>query len=393
VIEDLNRIDVWGHTGDGLIDVMVRNPTEKVAVIGFFPNGACEVVISNVQDHLDEWFRDSMNREAAGWFDDYHNLDDTFAWWNDLANQYSSFVKWNASIGVTGEGRNMPALEISYSKSNKPWIYYQCQIHAREWISGATCQYIVNQLLKEVTGGNPTIVNYLSNFNMAIVPVVNPDGYQWTWASDRLWRKNRRVNGAACQNDASSRCCGVDLNRNYDDHWGGGGSSADPCSDTFRGPSAASEPEVKATQNYIRALQTSAPVYGSIDWHSYSQLILRPYGWTRADSPSEAALSALGSAMAAAIKSVHGKNYVSEKSIDLYVTTGTANDYFYGDIVTSTNSGYYNYGYTIELRPTTAVPGFQLPPSEIIPTGEECYQATLAFFDYLLVNPPKIPQA
>jgi len=230
------------------------------------------------------------------------------------------------------------------------------------------------------------VVNILENINLAIVPITNPDGYVYSWNTDRNWRKNRFPNGGTCY--------GVDINRNYPDHWGQGGSSNLPCSDTYMGPSVASERETQNTVNYFKGFQQYAPVYAAIDWHSYSQLVLRPYGWTMNDSPDETVLKAQGDAYAAAIASTSGRNYTSQKSIQLYVTTGTASDWFYGDDATSGNKqngiSYRAAGYTVELRPLNNPPGFQLPPVEIIPTGNENYVAVKGFLQYFLANPLRV---
>jgi len=299
-----------------------------------------------------------------------------------LAAKYAPITTTSLLGSKTAEGRSFRVFEINVNKGN-PWIYIQCQIHAREWISTPTCQYVINSLLEGYAAKKSTETTILEFFNFAIVTAVNPDGYVYTWTNDRQWRKNRRVN-------TGSTCIGVDLNRNYNDHWNGGGSSNNPCSDTYMGPSVASENEVKATQGYMQSLQASASIWAGIDVHSYSQLVLRPYGWTSANSPNEAEQKQLGDGWAAAIKQTTGKVYTSQKSIDLYVTSGTASDYFYGTL--SQTNGKLNgqiihpAGFTVELRPTGQVPGFQLPPAEIVATGEENYQGLITFFNYFIAR-------
>jgi hypothetical protein len=383
VIEDQNHLDVWGVLGDGSADIMVRNAAEKRVVMEFFASSHCAVVTENVQDQLDLFDQERANATLnADWFDAYHPLQETITWWQTLASQYP-FITWKSSISnPTTNGNRLSAFEIRQSGLNKPWIYFQCQIHAREWISGATCQYIINNLLQQNAAGDPTASNILKNYNIAVVPVVNPDGYAYTWlgtSGDRMWRKNRRANGA---------CYGVDLNRNYNDHWGQGGSSTDPCSETYMGPSVASEPEVQATQNYMKSLQQTAPIYLAIDWHSYSQLVLRPYGWTSAPCPNEAALRTMGTAYADAVRAYSGFVYTSQTAYALYVTTGSASDYFYSTSLTSTNGGFHVAAYTVELRPTSDPPGFILPPAQIKPCGQENYQGVLAFVNFIDKNGP-----
>ncbi|KAI9291199.1 Zn-dependent exopeptidase, partial [Neoconidiobolus thromboides FSU 785] len=217
---------------------------------------------------------------------------------------------------------------------------------------------------------DPAIKSLLDQIEIIAVPVVNPDGYAYTWSGDRLWRKNRRsVTGGV----------GIDLNRNFPYGWGGAGASTSPSSETYRGPSAASEAETKAIVNYFKS---QGPFLGAIDFHSYSQLILRPYGTTQTLSPHEAQHKALGEGIKQKIADVAGTSYINERSIDLYACSGTASDWFYA------GNNQKTYGYTIELSPdANASNGFVLPPSRIIPVGKEITPAVIYFLQTVLAKP------
>jgi hypothetical protein len=397
VIEEHFGLDVWGAHGDGTVDIMVETPTERAAVEAFFAQSTCSVALENVQDQLDAVEKElaQMNATAnADWFDAYHNLAETLVWWKELASAHADLgctYKDNIYNVATTKGRYLSAIECKLGGVTRPYIYQQCQIHAREWVSGTTCQYIMHTLLHRYKLGNQVAKDILNAFNFALVVVVNPDGYVNSWDSDRMWRKNMR-NNAGCSTRAA--CCGVDLNRNYNDgQWGGGGSSADPCADTYRGPSAASEPETQATQTYFASLQATASVFLSIDWHSYSQLILRPWGYTQTPPPHDQRLITMGADYAAAVRAYDAKVYTSQKSIDLYVTTGTAVDYFYTTKVRDNNgktTPSRPASWTIELRPTTANPGFILPANQIKPTGQENYEGLVTFLLNLQKSGPLV---
>lgn len=375
---DLHEYDMWGE-GGASIGTYVRAIT--AAKNQELRDAGCTVTINDVEEYISSIEkRDAVARseKEATWHTEYHNAADTAAWWADLGNS-SSLVEFTSSIGIeTHLGNVMPGVKITAAAdpSSVPKFYWQCGIHAREWISGATCMYMAEKFVSQY-GVDAEITELLDNSEILIVPLANPDGYEFTWSNDRLWRKNRRDNGSTN---------GVDCNRNYPDHWGEGGSSTLPSSDTYRGPSAASEPEV---QNTLKFFKENAPILGAIDWHAYSQLVLRPYGWTRDTPPDEAYLKEIGDGMRDAIRANSGKVYVSQKSIDLYVTTGTASDWFYGEDAISTNAGYKPAGYCIELRPENRLfgPGFVLPAEEIIPTGEENYDAMVYFMQALLERP------
>jgi hypothetical protein len=335
----------------------------------------CDVIIKDVNKFLKEMEWTKANT-SDNWFDAYHDYSEIMLWYEELSERYSNLVTYEV-IGESVEGRPMPALHITdrASSEDKKKIYFQCQTHAREWITGAVCMFIVDHLLSQY-GHSERVTNLLERLEFLVVPFVNPDGYEYTWTTDRLWRKNRAVIGG-------SNCMGVDLNRNYDEHWAEGGSSDNPCSDTYHGPSPFSEPETMHASNFFLR---NTPILGAIDWHSYSQLILRPFGWTADDAPDEVTLKALGDRMSEAAYEVHGKEYVSQKAFRLYPTSGTARDWFYGEQATSFNKGYRAAGYTVELRDTGQY-GFLLPPDQIIPNGEEMVAGALAFAEFCFSNP------
>jgi len=154
----------------------------------------------------------------------------------------------------------------------------------------------------------------------------------------------------------------VDLNRNWDDHWCQGGASRIPSSETYCGTAPFSEPESAAL---AKVISEEGPFAAYLDIHSYSELVLRPYGWTTAPPPNEPRSKAVGDAIRDAINSVYGKVYVSQPSIALYVTTGTSTDWAY--IQAS-----IPFSYCIESRDKGQF-GFLLPPAQILQTGVETY--------------------
>ena len=108
-------------------------------------------------------------------------------------------------------------------------------IHAREWISPAT----VTGILRDLVEHKENYANILSKLDIYLLPLLNPDGYEYSRSTDRLWRKNR-------SHPERGRCAGVDLNRNFSYKWGGRGSSGKTCSEEFRGQRPLSEPESAA---------------------------------------------------------------------------------------------------------------------------------------------------
>ncbi|KAI8847890.1 hypothetical protein BC829DRAFT_231388 [Chytridium lagenaria] len=244
-------------------------------------------------------------------------------------------------------------------------IWWNSGQHAREWIGPATALYQAYKLLT-LADSDPVVKSYLQKVQFVITPMQNPDGYVYTFTTNRLWRKNRRLN--------SGGTYGVDLNRNWDEHWGAAGASSTPSSDTYKGTAPFSEPETKSVSNYILSFPNRL---AGIDFHSYSQLVLRSWGWTSTLSKNEAILKKLGDGMSTAIRAISGKTYTSQTGASLYPAAGATDDWM------TTKASMT--GYTIELRDTGSY-GFQLPASQIIATGDEIWNAMLYFINFTLSN-------
>lgn len=117
-------------------------------------------------------------------------------------------------------------------------------------------------------------------------PVVNPDGYEYTHQTDRLWRKNRG-------GSSSGRCAGADLNRNYGYHWGERGASKQPCSEIFAGARPFSEPESRAQKRFFEA-PGQVRFNAFLTFHSYGQYILYPWGYDKLVPPDHQELKRVG---------------------------------------------------------------------------------------------------
>jgi murein tripeptide amidase MpaA len=241
-------------------------------------------------------------------------------------------------------------------------VWIQALHHAREWITGSSVQYVVEALLAGYARGDVQIRKLLdSGVEFIIVPIANPDGYEYTRTKDRLWRKNRAIVKGTVQ--------GVDLNRNWPIHWADDDSNTDPSKEIYRGPSAASEPETRAL---IRAFERFPGIVGALDVHSYSQQILWPYGYTTEPSVDEDGFSRVSTLMSEAILRNSGAKYEPARGSKHNYVTGGAKDWWY-----DTHGA---WGLTVELAPLPDDDnGFELDPKFIRPVGSDAMQAVLAF--------------
>lgn len=262
-------------------------------------------------------------------------------------------------IGQSLQGRDMYAIRIAAgAPGDKPAVAVTAMQHAREWAAGASALWIAEQLIENYNA-DPEITALVDNLDWHIIPVCNPDGYQWTHTDYRLWRKNRRTN--------PDFTVGVDLNRNWGYEWAGGpagSSSSTPSSDVYRGTAAFSELENRNVRDY---LQTITTLRGHIDLHTYSQLILGPWGYSETITPPrEAELRLVQEDMESTMNDTHGVIYQAGLGVDqlLYTADGTCPDWVFGELNAQS--------WTYELRDTGFF-GFELPANQIIPTATEAF--------------------
>jgi len=370
IVAELHESKQWKLDWWDEVDVRIP-PVHEAEVIQYLQEQGIpyHIMIENVQQLIDD---ERVQRDAADdddWFASYHDFADINTFVDSLATQYPNLMSVQA-IGNSYENRVITAVTVrSNATTGKIGMTYEGGIHAREWIAHATILYILNQLVTNY-GKDQTITQLVDAIEWTIIPVVNPDGYDYTWTTDRMWRKTRHPN-------AGSSCIGVDPNRNWDNHWCQAGASKDPCDDSYCGPSAFSEIEVKTVADFIRVNRTNTQ--GFIDFHSYSQLWMCPYGWTDKKPTDYTAQMALGNAAAAALKAKHGTTYeVGTIYETVYPASGSSADYLY-------DSAHVKFPYGVELRDTGTY-GFLLPASQIIPSGEETFAAAVAMAQYILAH-------
>lgn len=307
------------------------------------------------------------SRGLDSFYDDFRTLPELNARLDLIISDHSD-IATGIMIGTSHEGREIRGIVLNAGGGSKPAVLFNGCQHAREWISPMSTINIADSLA-DGYGTDPTITALLDKVEVIVIPVVNPDGFEYTYADGgyRFWRKNRRDNSGTCE--------GVDLNRNWDADWNGGEStSTDPCSDIYVGPGPMSEPEVSALGDYCLA---HGNIRAQIDYHSYSQLVLEPRGYTPVPPPDWDELHALGGSISDSIASVHGLYYTHDNSCNiLYCASGTLIDWPY--------DSYGALSFTIELRPGSGDPGgFDPPSSEIRPCAEENFAGALTLIEHV----------
>jgi carboxypeptidase T len=343
-------LDVWSEDrGAGLpLDVVVTDDAlDQLRARGV----AFDVLVPDIDAAAAAEYARLHSPTAArptDWFGDFRDYTAISARLHELAELAPDRAEVKV-IGASIEGRPLWALRIGHGPNK---MLLNGTQHAREWIAAMTATCVADRLVRDYDR-DPAIRALVDRSELWIVPVVNPDGYQFSWGTDRYWRKNRRDR------------LGVDLNRNFSVAWGGGGSSRFPRSDIYRGAYAFSEPETAA----LRDLAMREHFAKHVDFHAYGQLILYPWNYTGTPAKDRDLFAAVGDGIASAMFATHQNRYALQPGIDLYAAAGTMTDWMYGEA--------HALSYTIELRPKGGS-GFVLPPEQIKPTCDEGLAAVLA---------------
>jgi len=275
-------------------------------------------------------------------------------------------------IGDTIEGRDILAIKISdnveFDEMEAEVLLVGCH-HAREWLT-LEVPYFIAQYLVEQYDTDPEIKRMVDNSEVWIVPLLNPDGLEYSIHTFRWWRKNRRDNG-----DGSF---GIDLNRNYSYMWGfdDEGSSPNGWSQVFRGKSPFSEPETDA----LRMLFIQREFQAAISYHTYSELILYPWGYTAEPTLDQELLHYLATTMSDLMRGVNNRYYQPrQSSVGLYTTNGSFIDFAYGC---------YNIpAFCIEMRPESVLlGGFIISEDEVLNAFWENLPAALFLIDWAIQN-------
>jgi len=327
-------------------------------------NISFETVVADLKQKIDhdneamELLR--TQKDGEEWYNIYRTYDEVQTKLVEIAN--SSSIATLINLGNSYEDRAITGLKFSTGGTDKPAVFFNGCQHAREWVTVMATTYFADQLVQDYETDSFT-QTLLDLVDVYIVPIVNPDGYVYSHTADRYWRKNRQPNA-----DGS---IGTDLNRNWDADWNGGEStSTSPSSDIYVGLAPFSATEATVLKNYMEAVPN---LVGHLDIHSYSALVLGPWGYSNTQSPDHAEIVSLGNLMNDAISNTNNYQFtfgVGDANGALYLASGTMPDWSY--------DGLGALGYTYELRPNSASGGgFELPQSQILDACEENFNGAM----------------
>uniref|UniRef100_A0A4W3IIH2 Peptidase M14 domain-containing protein n=1 Tax=Callorhinchus milii TaxID=7868 RepID=A0A4W3IIH2_CALMI len=369
-------VDFWSEPRRALLPIDVHVSGEHIQAAKAFLelNGlSYSVLIEDLQVLLEEEKREMIASRTEERntrifsYAIYHTVEEIFAWMDTFVASNAGLVS-KMQIGTSYENRPLYVLKFSTGGNNRPANWINFGIHSREWIGPATGLWFANKLASEY-GKDPSVTSLLDKMDIYLELVTNPDGYYFTHNENRMWRKTRAKY-------SGNLCIGVDPNRNFDANFAGPGASSNSCSETYHGPSVNSEKEVKAIVDFVKG-HGNFKVF--IDMHSYSQLLLFPYGYTSTKAKDHDELNALSKVSTTALRSLYGTPYVYGPILTtIYQSSGSSIDWAY-------DSG-IKYAFCFELRDTGRY-GFLLPAKQIIPTAEETYLGLMKILEHARDNP------
>ncbi|KAE8296739.1 Carboxypeptidase A2 [Larimichthys crocea] len=370
------EVDFWLDPVSTELPVDIRVPRSSLSAVTEYLssyNIPYSVIINNLQDLLDEekaemQMSQMKERSTRSFnFGAYHRLETIYSWMDTLVAQHPNLVT-KQEIGRSYENRPMYVLKFSTGGYKRPAIWIDTGIHSREWVSQATGVWTANKIATDF-GTDASLTSLLNTMDIYMLLLANPDGYAYTHSNNRMWRKTRSKN-------SGSSCRGVDPNRNWDAGFGGPGASRNPCSDSYHGPSAHSEIEVK---NVVNLIKNHGNFKSFISVHAYSQLLMYPYGYNCKDVSHQPELDSVGRAAVQKLSSLYGTRYkVGSICKIIYQASGGSIDWSY-------NLG-IKYSYAFELRDTGRY-GFILPANQIIPTASETWLALKHIMEYVHDHP------
>ena len=237
------------------------------------------------------------------------------------------------SIGKSSEGRDILAFRVGERTGDeqgpRKTLLVTGGLHGREWISTSTVGYLLWSVVTAF-GNDHMITKLLQHFDIIFIPVLNPDGYEYTWQSDRLWRKSR-------QQTKMRYCRGLDLDHAFSYEWESSQRQTDPCSESYGGDQPFQAIEASELARWAKnQTENNVRFVGLLDLHSYSQQILFPYSYTcSVDPPNRENLEELAVGLAKAIRLSSGEAYTVTSACEGAV----AREYSASDSFTRIESG------------------------------------------------------
>jgi hypothetical protein len=353
------------HPGDAVEIIASIEEYDRLIAEGY----QVKVSIPDLEKHLESLYGRST---GLGTLSVYHSYDEMVQELLAINNLYPDITMLQI-VGVSIEGRDIYAMKVSDNadiNEEEPEVLFTGLHHSREPITVEICLDLLN-FLTDNYGTIPQVTDLVDERETWVIPILNPDGYEYAQNVDPWWRKNRRDNGDGTW--------GVDINRNYGYNWGWDniGSSNRTSDGTYRGTAPFSEPETQAAGDLSEAHDFSI----TVTHHSYGDWILYPWGYVYGPTDDEVAFAGIGNELS----TLNGYD-PGRTSVNLYKVNGDFTDWQYGD----TSGKPSNLSFTIETGPEFYPPEPMIP--QLIQEGRDhnLYYLSIADAPYQFAPPPPL---
>ncbi|XP_065090390.1 uncharacterized protein LOC135711464 [Ochlerotatus camptorhynchus] len=356
-----------------------------------------------------------LNGHPLTWYR-YHRYGDVVKFMNYLARRFPKNVEL-IHIGRSFEGRPLTVVKVRYEgkrslggkvsnskymkgkkanavkrKGQRTAVFIEAGAHGREWIGPSVATWILDSLVKAISS-NDTEMENIKAMDWYILPVLNPDGYEYSHEYDRMWRKSRSIHRdtqssgilstalnwlqsqSSLSVDSDKSCFGADLNRNWDHRWNQEGASKSACSEYYSGYKPLSEPETKALSKFLTNDRRNIQIYLSL--HSYGQTISYPDQKRSKGSEQSGDVHEMAAVAVEALRGSgsHVSYRVDSEGEMSYPSSGTSVEF-------ARYEAGIKYSYSVDL-PDTGTHGYLLPPSGIENTARDTFELIKGMVDYI----------
>jgi len=312
------NIDIAGASPNKWYDLVVPDEDYPVVLASGLRN---EIIVEDL----------AKQKQDVLLYNRYISLDSINIYIRNFTLNYPNICVLD-SLGRSYENRQMYGIKISdnpnLSEPSEPGVFFCGLHHSREWATYVTCLSIADSFLRAYST-SPEIQNLVNNHEIWIFPAINPDGYYYDYPGQLSWRKNREPFGGSI---------GTDLNRNYNGAcngdrfglWGaltsGSNSDHNPSSLIFMGRWGMSSPEITNVRKFFMTHNINT----SLSFHSYSELVLWPWGYQAISTPDNTIFTRVGTRMASMIQKVGSGTYTPQQATTLYPVSSGCDDWIYG---------------------------------------------------------------
>ncbi|EDW82393.2 uncharacterized protein Dwil_GK25780 [Drosophila willistoni] len=366
--------EVWNINQDG-IDILIDQ--KNVAAAREFMDKASfsyNIMIDDIEKAIDETYTEAvvqdsglmeLNNNSHPWMERegvlmtwrrYHDHADIQQFLQNILETHSDLVEI-IQIGLTRNKRPLEVLRVSNGNPNNWAIFVDAGLQARDWLSPAAVTYAISKLTWLWSMNE--LDRHMRHIDWYFLPITNPDGYQYSRLTDRLWTKNRNY-------DSSTGCYGVNLDRNFDQGWSqSGGSSANPCKNLYSGSNSFTEIETRAMRNFLVSLGKDY-LGAYISFGGYGQSITYPWGDADYVTENQRQLKQTGREAVRNLRRLNHAEYSLGTSYrQKLARPGNSADWVQQRIEPQ-------FVYNVFLKDQGRY-GYLMPPHYIVESGEEAY--------------------